>query len=208
VASNLRALVMISSASCSPAGWSGVSDKSIPLAAQGSPQAFGVEPTVGPGGVYRPAHGFRYGDFCHSDPVSRSSERHAEAVSAASDAIERWLFEAAPRVANIGPARLTVETESLPGSTWSPTYTIDGTCPPSEVDTGAPDVVGSCFHPGLFDGDDHPMDDRNEIDVSGSEECSATVRWRHLHGNDKHGGRLWFKVYTVPVGGGLLSSIR
>src|SRR5262249_17926551 len=61
VASNKRALMMISWADCSPSAWAGQNDKSLPLRAQGASGAYGIQLTVMPDTTFAPAHGFLYG---------------------------------------------------------------------------------------------------------------------------------------------------
>lgn len=202
VASNKHALALISWGDCSPSGWTGQTDQSLPLRAQGSPAVPGITMTPAAGGTFEPAHGTLYGNFCHSDVTARSSANHAQAVAAAMDHVLDWTFESARRVANPAPDDQTIETEALQAAVWSAAHERGDACPTDHVDAGAPLVVGSCLH----DGDDHPLDDTSELEVTDGPDCTGAARWRHLHGEQTHAARLHMKLDAAPEGeGGLLS---
>jgi hypothetical protein len=205
VARNKRALMLISSGACSPALWTGDSDQALPLRAEGVPAAFGMVTTPVPGKTYGPAHGVHYGAYCHSDITHPDSPRHSGARAAVGDRILSWLFSSAPRV--LTPDGLRFDTAPLASYQWSPLYLGGAACPDGEVDQGAPDVVGTCVHPGFFDGDDHPMvPATNSIEVHDGD-CSGAARWLHKHSGSQP-GHLWMKLYSQPVGGGLISTMR
>ena len=73
VSQNMRFLALTSWASCSNNIWTGWSDGPLPYAAQGSPLQAGIDMTPCPNSVYCPAHGQKYGSFCHSDITNSSS---------------------------------------------------------------------------------------------------------------------------------------
>lgn len=202
VARNKRALMLISHGSCSPALWTGESDGSLPLDAQGSPLAVGLELTPAPGQTYRPAHGIRYGSFCHSAITNRSNASHNAAVNSARDQILSWLFENAPRVAAAG----SFDTPSTYGkNASSPTFVIGTSCGAGQTDGGV-QVAGICKHPGFFDGDDHKIAS-GEISLSDASDCTGSFRWTQKHSNNKHSARFFWKTYSLPQGGGLLETL-
>jgi len=204
VATHKRALALISWADCSPSGWTGQNDKSLPLRAQGSPDVAGMTMTPIQGGTYAPAHGVLYGNFCHSDPTSRSAAAHEAAVAAAMDHVLDWVFVAAPRVANPGLGAQTIDIDPLPAGIWSSAISRGEGCPVGEIDAGVPEVAGTCIHPG---GSDHPMDEHDMVETTDGPDCTGSVRWQHLHADDMHPARLWMKAYAQPPDGGLVATL-
>lgn len=197
VAQNKHALMLTSYASCSPSLFGGYTDGPLPFDAQGSPLAAGTHMTPAPGKTYRPAHGVRYGAFCHSAIVAPSKAGHADAVAAARDRILGWLFTSAPRVAASG----SIGTPSIAHGTSTPTYSLGSACPPGHGDGGV-HVVGRCKHPGYFDGDDHVIAS-SELTVGDGATCDGSVSWRQAHDRrNKHAATLWWKTYALPGGGG------
>ena len=201
VAQNQHALMLTSFASCSPSLFTGFTDGPLPFDAQGSPKAVGTEATAAPGQTYRPAHGEKYGSFCHSDIVSPSRAGHAAAVASARNRILGWVFDSAQRVASAG----TIETASIARDQSTPTYSLGGTCPAGHADGGAR-VVGRCKHPGYFDGDDHIIA-ASELALTNGPTCNGTVRWTQRHHGSKHPATLWWKTYSVPTGGGVIDGL-
>jgi pimeloyl-ACP methyl ester carboxylesterase len=198
VAQNKRALMLTSWGSCSPAAWTGNSDGTLPYDAQASPWAVGLDTTPAPGQTHREAHGQRYGDFCHSAITDASNSKHAAARDAARDRVLDWLFVAAPRVAAMG----TNSTPSIGFNQSTSTFTMGTSCPAGEVDdtitsgTKGPgiDVVGVCHHPGLFDGDDHPIT-LSEFTVTNGATCNGTYRWTQAHDSgNNHAADFWWKT--------------
>jgi hypothetical protein len=201
VAQNKQALMLTSYASCSPSAFTGFTDGGLPFDAQGSPKAVGTQATAAPGQTFRPAHGDKYGSFCHSAVVAPSHAGHATAVTNAKTRILDWLFVRAQRVAAAG----TIETDTIAYNGSTPTYAIGGTCPAGHADGGAR-VVGRCKHPGFFDGDDHVVAS-TEITLTDGATCNASVRWSQKHdSSNKHAASLWWKTYSVPTGAGLIES--
>jgi hypothetical protein len=205
VAKNKRALMLTSWASCSPSAWTGWSDGSLPYDAQGSPWAVGIDMTAAPGQTYRPAHGQKYGSFCHSDITNSGSSNHSAAVNAAESRLLDWLFVAAPRVANTG----SDSTSAVAFGQSSATFTMGSSCPSGEIDdtvtsgTKGPgiDVVGVCHHPGFFDGDDHPID-VSEFTVTNGSTCNGTYKWTQTHdSNNSHAADFWWKTRSERSGG-------
>jgi hypothetical protein len=210
VAKNKRALMLTSWASCSPSAWTGRNDGSLPYDAQASPWAVGLDMTPAPGQTWRPAHGQRYGAFCHSAIVDPGLANHAAARDAARTRLLDWLFVAAPRTAATG----SNATPSLAYNTWSATYTMGSSCPASEVDdtmtSGTKglgiDVVGVCKHPGFFDGDDHAIA-MSELSVTNGATCNGTYRWRQAHDQgNAHAATSWWKTRSLRAGGADLVS--
>jgi pimeloyl-ACP methyl ester carboxylesterase len=203
VATQKRALMLVSAGDCSPSPWTGENDKALPIRAQASPLAYGLSITPVAGETYGPAHGVRYGSFCHSDITDGRSLAHADAVEAVGERILTWLFDAAPRLVS----SQGFVTAALKRDVWSPELELAGACPPGERDLGLPDALGTCRHPGLVDGNDHPMNALNLLDVRGDGLCGGSAHWLHHH-DGAHPGALWMKSYSVPSGGGLLSTLR
>ncbi|HET6584099.1 MAG TPA: hypothetical protein VFG69_11635 [Nannocystaceae bacterium] len=204
VAAEKHALALIAWGQCSPSIWTGENDKSLPLRAQGSANLAGMTMTPIKGGSFAPAHGVLYGNFCHSDPTSRSSPAHDAAVAAAMDRVLDFVFVAAPRVANLGGGAQTIDVDPRPAETWSSPIARGDGCGAEEVDAGAPEVVGSCIHPG---GSDHPMDEHDMVETTDGPDCTGSVRWQHLHTDEMHAARLWMKTYSRPAAGGLVETL-
>jgi len=212
VATNKRALELTAWGSCSPSAWAGRSDGSLPYDAQGSPLGVGLDMTPAPGETWRPAHGEKYGDFCHSDIDNPSSSRHAAARDAARNRILDWLFVAAPRVAASG----SNSTSSLGFNQSTGNFSMGSSCPAGELDDtltqgtkGAGiDVVGVCRHPGFFDGDDHAIA-MSEFTVSNGSACNGTYRWTQAHdSSNNHAASFWWKTRSLRAAGpGLVSSL-
>jgi hypothetical protein len=175
VAAHAAALTLTSVQDCGVAFFGGESDGSLPIRAQSAAFANGLALTPVPGTTWGPAHGVRYGGFCHSAIDTPSTEGHDMAVSMARDAIASWLFVAAPRVVAEG----SVETESnvAPGETTAPIAIGEGPCP---ADAGEYDVVvqGVRLHPGGNDGDDTPIAPA-QIQVQRTGDCEASFVWTH-----------------------------
>jgi hypothetical protein len=202
VAQNKQALMLTSYASCSPSLFTGYTDGPLPFDAQASPKAVGTNMTPAPGKTYRPAHGIKYGSFCHSAIVSPSISGHASAVSAASDRILDWLFVSASRVAASG----SVDTSSISYNASTPTYSMGSTCPSGHADGGTR-VVGRCKHPGYFDGDDHVIAS-SELTIVNGTTCNGSFSWKQAHDrNNKHAATLWWKTYSRPSGAGLVDAL-
>lgn len=202
VAQHKRSRVLISWASCSPSLWTGNSDGSLPYAAEGSPFSAGLDMTPAAGQTFTVAYGRRYGAFCHSTITRASDANHAAAVAAAKAQIEDLIFTSATRVDQQG----TISTSSsIPFNGSTPTFSVGGACPAG--DTGlAPQVqvVGVCKHPGLFDGDDHPI--ANGFTVGSGTACNGTFRWSQIHdSNNPHAATFVWQTRSQPAGGGLLS---
>lgn len=201
-------LSLTGASSCSPSFWGGVNDQALPLAAQSSPWSPGITLTPGAGQTFVPAHGTFYGPFCHPDVVGGDPSKHAAAVEAASDAIDRWLFDAAPRVVGDANPDMPYEIEPLEAEVLSRRLTLEGPCPSGRHSAGQVDVAGLCRHPGSFDGDDHPFDSSNSIDLTVGAECDASLRVGHRHASERHAASVWVKRYSLPEGGGLVSTLR
>lgn len=202
VAQNKQALMLISYASCSPSLFGGNTDGSLPFDAQGSPLAVGTKMTPAPGKTYRPAHGIKYGSFCHSAIVDPNLDGHAAAVEAAKSRILDWLFTSASRVASAG----TIDTGTISYNNSTPSYGIGDTCPAGHADGGIR-IVGRCKHPGYFDGDDHVVASR-EISIDNGATCDGSFSWKQAHDkNNKHAATFWWKTYSLPSGAGLVDSL-
>jgi hypothetical protein len=201
-------LTLIGAGSCSPSFWGGVNDQALPLSAQSSPWSPGISLTPAPNQTYAPAHGTFYGEFCHPDVVGGDATKHAAAVAAASDAIVKWLFDAAPRVVETSDPDQPFEVEPLATDVSSAPLVLPGPCPAGRHSTGRADVAGLCRHPGRTDGDDHPFDASNQTDLDVGAQCDATVRVAHHHAGESHAMRAWVKRYSLPEGGGLISTLH
>jgi hypothetical protein len=202
VGQNKRSRVLISTTSCSPALWTGQSDGSLPLAAQGSPFSVGVNMTPAAGQTFTVAYGRSYGAFCHSTITSGGDTRHAAAVDSARSQILDLLFNSATRVVQQG----TISTSSpVPFRGSTPTFSVGGACPANEVATGPSlQVVGVCKHPGLFDGDDHAITDGFNV-VNGTA-CNGTFRWSQIHdSNNSHAATFFWQARSRPADGGLVT---
>jgi hypothetical protein len=199
-------LSLIGASECSPSFWGGVNDQALPLAAQSSPWVPGIQLTPAQNATYTAAHGTFYGAFCHPDIVG--GDRHPQAVEAASTAITKWLFDEAPRVVALTNPDQPYEIAPLATNVYSPPITAAGPCPAGRHGSGQVDAVGLCQHPGNDDGDDHEFDANNQLDLTAGAACDATFRAEHHHAGEEHGMRVWVKRYSLPEGGGLLSTIH
>jgi hypothetical protein len=208
VARERHVLSLIGAGDCSTALWAGESDKSLPLRAESSPWSPGMTLTAAPGDTLAPAHGTFYGRFCHSDPTSHSSPRHADSIAAASTAITTWLFDAAPRVVASTDPNKPAEVAALSAGVASSPIAFGATCPADSQPAPKPDVAAVCRHPGLTDGDDHAFAATNQIDLAPATTCDRSVRVSHKHAGEQHAMRVWTKSYALPSGGGLLSTLR
>lgn len=202
VSNNKRALMLISYASCSPSLWAGYSDGPLPFDAQGSALAVGTSMTAAPGKTFRPAHGTQYGSFCHSAIVDPGKAGHAEAVAAARTRILNWIFTSAPRV----DARATVSTSTSLAINTSESFAIGNGCDGTQIDAGLR-VVGVCKHPGLFDGDDHPVAS-GEITARTAGNCTGMFTWTQKHdSSNKHAATFFWKTYSQPPAKSLMSTL-
>jgi hypothetical protein len=201
-------LSLVGAASCSPSFWGGVNDQALPLQAESSPWSPGITLTPAPNATYAAAHGTFYGQFCHPDVVGGDATKHAAAVEAASTRITNWLFDAAPRVVATANPDEPYEVAPLAADVFSAPIAAAGPCPDGRHTTGQVDVAGLCRHPGSNDGDDHPFDASNQIDLAVGTQCDATVRVEHHHAGEEHAMRVWMKRYSLPEGGGLLSTLH
>lgn len=202
VATHLRSLVLTSAPSdgrCGISLWSEPSDQLLPLRAQGNPAAVGIGVSADGNGVFRPAHGIQYGEYCHSDITNKGSPRHFEAVEALASRVTTWLFDDAPRVVNVSSESQTYDTPVLQGLTSSSPFAFSFSCPAGSPSPGTLDVVGNCHHPGFRDGDDHAMGVDQLVSV-GDDHCGGTVAWKNVH-DHPHSGTVWFKSYAGGAGG-------
>lgn len=202
VGQHKRSRVLISTASCSPSLWTGNSDGSLPLAAEGSPSSVGLNMTPAAGQTFTVAYGHNYGAFCHSTITSGGDANHAAAVASAKASIVDLIFHAATRVDQQG----TISTSSavaFQGST--PTFSVGGACPQGDTGTSPQvQVVGVCKHPGFFDGDDHAIS--NGFTVGNGTSCNGTFRWSQVHdSNNSHNATFWWQTRSTPTEGGLLT---
>lgn len=201
-------LSLIGAGDCSPAFWGGASDQALPLQAQSSSWSPGITLTPAPNQTYAPAHGTFYGEFCHPDVVGGDAATHTAAVAAASDAIVTWLFDAAPRVVAEADPDQAYEVQPLATDVLSAPIDLAGPCPEGRRSTDQVDVAGLCRHPGTGDGDDHPFDSSNQIDLDVGAQCDATVSVAHHHADEQRAMRVWVKRYSLPEGGGLVSTLH
>ncbi|MBX3226545.1 MAG: hypothetical protein KIT84_32210 [Labilithrix sp.] len=203
-------LSLVSASSCIPGFWEGANDQALPLQAQSSPWSPGLTLTPALGKTYAPAHGTFYGEFCHPDVVDRGSAKHVAAVTAASSAIVEWLFDAAPRVVASAEASPDdpYEIAPLAAGVLSAPLAVAGACPEGRHAMGKVDVAGLCRHPGFANGNDHPFDASNPIALDLGAQCDATLRVAHGHAGKRHAMRVWTKSYSLPEGGGLVSTLR
>jgi pimeloyl-ACP methyl ester carboxylesterase len=203
VARNERSLVLISSGSCSPSLWTGHNDGSLPFAAQGSPFSAGLSMTPTAGQRYGVAYGRTYGGpFCHSSITSGGDPQHSAAVNGARARIYEFLFSSAPRVAAQG----THVTSPVPYRDSSATFHVGSVCPSGET-SGGLQVVGSCRHPGRFDGDDHPINSA-EFTIANAA-CAASYRWTQNHDpNNPHAGEFFWQARSQLGPGGLVTVLQ
>jgi hypothetical protein len=202
VATNKRALMMNSYASCSPALWTGWSDGRLPFDAQGSTKATGINMTAAPNTTYRPAYGVYYGQFCHSAISDGNDANHSAAVTAAMNQVISWIFTSAPRVA----AGNSVTT---PQEAYNQTYTsssLGSSCPSGQID-GSIRVTGVCRHPGYFDGDDHIVAS-SELAITDGTSCNGSFKWTQKHdSNNTHNAILWWQTYSLPPSRDLMGTL-
>lgn len=203
VGQHKRSRVLISTASCSPSLWTGNSDGSLPLAAEGSPFSVGLNMTPAAGQTFTVAYGKNYGAFCHSTITSGSDANHAAAVASAKSNIEDLIFTSASRVDQQG----TISTSSsVPFQGSTPTFAVGGACPTGDAGiTPHVQVVGVCKHPGLFDGDDHAIAG-GEFTVTSGTTCNGAFKWSQLHdSNNNHNATFFWQTRSKPTEGGLLT---
>jgi hypothetical protein len=68
-------------------------------------------------------------------------------------------------------------------------------------------VVGSCRHPGFFDGDDHPINGA-EFTIANAA-CAASYRWTQSHDpNNPHAGEFFWQTRSQLSAGGLVSILQ
>jgi hypothetical protein len=202
VGQHKRSRVLISTASCSPSLWTGNSDGSLPLAAEGSPFSVGLNMTPAAGQTFTVAFGKSYGAFCHSTITSSSDANHAAAVASAKANLVDLIFTAATRVDQQG----SISTSSaVPFNGSTPTFAVGGACPAGDLGlTPQVQVVGVCKHPGFFDGDDHAIVDG--FSVAGGTTCNGTFRWSQVHDpNNAHNATFFWQTRSKLVEGGLLT---
>ncbi|MBC7975629.1 MAG: hypothetical protein H7138_11665 [Myxococcales bacterium] len=202
VGQNKRSRVLIASGSCSPSLFSGNSDGSLPLAAQASPFSQGLNMTPASGGTFTVAYGRNFGAFCHSTITSGSDSKHPAAVASAKANILDFLFTSAVRVVQQG----SVSTAgSIPFRGSTPTFSLGGACPAGDVGTSPQlQVVGTCRHPGFFDGDDHAIVDG--FNVRAGATCNGTFSWSQVHdSNNSHAATFFWQTRSTPTTGGLVS---
>jgi len=203
VGQHKRSRVLISTASCSPSLWTGNSDGSLPLAAEGSPFSVGLNMTPAAGQTFTVAYGKQYGAFCHSTITSGGDANHAAAVASAKSQIEDLIFTSAVRVDQQG----TISTSSaVPFQGSTPTFSIGGACPTGDAGiTPQVQVVGVCKHPGFFDGDDHAISG-SEFTVTSGTTCNGAFKWSQLHdSNNSHNATFFWQTRSKPAEGGLLT---
>jgi pimeloyl-ACP methyl ester carboxylesterase len=202
VGQHKRSRVLISTASCSPSLWTGNSDGSLPLAAEGSPFSVGLTMTPASGQTFTVAYGKTYGAFCHSTITSGSDANHAAAVASAKANILDLIFTSAVRVDQQG----TISTTSaVPFNGSTPTFSVGGACPAGDAGTSPQvQVVGVCKHPGFFDGDDHAI--TNGFAVTNGTTCNGTFKWSQIHdSNNSHNATFFWQTRSTPAEGGLLT---
>jgi len=202
VGQHKRSKVLISTASCSPSLWTGNSDGSLPLAAEGSPFSVGLNMTPAAGQTFTVAYGRNYGAFCHSTITSASDANHASAVASAKTNILDMIFQAATRVDQQG----TISTSSaIPFRGSTPTFSVGGACPAGDAGVSPHvQVVGVCKHPGFFDGDDHAIVDG--FSVASGATCNGTFTWSQVHdANNSHNATFFWQTRSKPVDGGLVT---
>ena len=204
VGQHKRSRVLISSADCSPSLWNGASDSAVPLAAEGSPFSLGLNMTSAPGATFTVAFGHHYGAFCHSTITSGGDAKHAMAVASAKAELVDLLFHAATRVDQQG----TISTASaIPFNGKTPVFAVGGACPAGELAIAPPlAVVGTCRHPGLFDGDDHAI--ANGFAIAPGTACNGSFTWSQIHDpNNPHAAQFWWQTRSNPADGGLVSIV-
>jgi hypothetical protein len=203
LAENRSVLTLTSAEDCGVDFFAGQGDGSLPVRAQSAPFADGLQLTPIEGSTWGPAHGDRYGGFCHSAIDTETTEGHALAVETARDRILDWLFTSAPFVVAEG----TIETESelAQGESTAPLEIGTANCPSGTQDVEVL-VEGVRRHPGLFDGDDTPID-ANEIDVELTSGCQAQFVWTQNGSDGDHAARFHWKVSVQTETGVLARSV-
>jgi pimeloyl-ACP methyl ester carboxylesterase len=205
VGQHKRSRVLISSGDCTPALWNGETDSALPYAAEGSPFSPGLNMTSAPGTTFTVAFGHRYGSFCHSTITNGNDANHAAAVTSAKAEIVDLLFHAATRVDQQGSASTAAP---IAFNATTPAFAVGGACPTGELGLRpAVQVVGTCRHPGFFDGDDHAIAS-SEFAVTSGTACNGSFTWsqRHDSGNS-HAAQFWWQTRSNPVDGGLVSIV-
>ena len=204
VGQHKRSRVLISAGSCSPSLWTGTSDGSLPFAAGGSPFSVGLNMTSAAGDTFTVANGINYGAFCHSTITNGNDANHAAAVASAKANILDLIFHAATRV----DAQGTISTAAaVPFNGTTAAFSVGGACPTGDAAV-APhvQVVGTCRHPGFFDGDDHAI--TNGFAVTNGPACSGAFTWSQIHDSgNPHNATFWWQTRSTPAGGGLLSIV-
>jgi len=202
VGQHKRSRVMISAGSCSPSLWTGNSDGSLPLAAEGSPFSQGLNMTPAAGQTFTVAYGRNYGPFCHSTITNGGDAKHPAAVASAKSNILDLLFTSAVRV----DAQGSVSTAgAIPFHGTTPAFNLGGACPAGDAGIDPQlQVVGVCKHPGFFDGDDHAIVDG--FNVKRGATCDGNFTWSQVHdSNNSHAATFFWQTRSVPATGGLLS---
>jgi pimeloyl-ACP methyl ester carboxylesterase len=204
VGQHRRSRVLTAWGSCSPSLWTGNSDGALPYAAQGSPFSPFLDMAPAAGQTFTVAYGRRFGAFCHSTITSGGDANHAAAVASARSQIEDLIFTSAVRVDQTG----TISTSSpVPFNGSTPTFSAGGACPSGDTAISpVVQVVGVCKHPGLFDGDDHPI--ANGFTVTDSTGCAGAFRWAQIHdSNHSHNATLFWQTRSRPADGGLIATL-
>lgn len=157
-----------------------------------------------PGKTFTVAYGRRFGAFCHSTITSGSDANHAAAVASAKSQVEDLIFTSAVRVDQTG----TISTSSpVPFNGSTPTFSVGGACPAGDAAISpVVQVVGVCKHPGLFDGDDHPI--TNGFTVTDGAGCAGAFRWAQIHdSNNSHNATFFWQTRSRPADGGLIATL-
>lgn len=200
LAQSSATLSLTSVQDCGVAFFAGEGDGSLPVAAQGAPFAYGLALTPAAGSTLGPAHGLRYGGFCHSAIDTASTEGHAQAVESVRDRVLEWLFERAPIVVSEGTQQ--TETALAPGETTPWIEIGDADCPDA-VESYEAFVEGVRLHPGFFDGDDAPID-AAEIQVELIGNCRARFAWTQDGVDGSHDARFHWQI-AADTGNGALA---
>jgi hypothetical protein len=161
--------------------------------------------TPASGQTYTVAYGSTYGgSFCHSSITSAGDSKHAAAVAGAKARIFEFLFTSASRVATQGSK---TTSSSVPFNGSSPTYSVGASCPAGEKTSGL-QVVGTCKHPGFFDGDDHIIAS-SEFTIANGAACSSTYKWTQAHdSNNNHNAGFFWQERSVLTEGGLVTVLQ
>jgi hypothetical protein len=190
LAENKAILTLTSVNDCGVAFFQGEGDGSLPARAQSAPYAHGQELTPIEGSTWGPAHGDRFGGFCHSAIDTPSTQGHMSAVERSRDRILDWVFTSAPFVLAEG----TTQTESPigPGESTEP-FEIGADNCPADIDDYEVIVQGVRIHPGVLDGDDTPIAD-DEIAVELTGDCQARFVWTQNDSDSSHDARFHWKI--------------